>query len=90
MQQQYPDTKLLAYPDHHMFNQQDIDHILKMAAQYECVVTTEKDYMRMQQTPIVEALAGKLQTLPIQTDFGIDKEAFDRQILLYVRENNRK
>lgn len=90
LQQQYPDTKLLAYPDHHVFTKQDIEHLLHIAAQYECVVTTEKDYMRMQQTPLVEALGDKLHVLPIQTDLGIDKEAFDRQILLYVSENNRK
>lgn len=90
LQQQYADTKLLAYPDHHVFTKQDIHHILHTATQYECVVTTEKDYMRMQQTPIVEALGEKLHVLPIQTDLGIDKEAFDRQILLYVSENNRK
>ena len=90
LQQQYADTKLLAYPDHHVFTKQDIHHILHTATQYECVVTTEKDYMRMQQTPIVDALGEKLHVLPIQTDLGIDKEAFDRQILLYVSENNRK
>jgi hypothetical protein len=28
--------------------------------------------------------------MPIETNFGIDKEAFDRQIRLYVSENNRK
>ena len=90
LQQQYADTKLLAYPDHHVFTKQDIHHIWHTATQYECIVTTEKDYMRMQQTPIVEALGEKLHVLPIQTDLGIDKEAFDRQILLYVSENNRK
>jgi hypothetical protein len=60
------------------------------AEQYSCVVTTEKDYMRLLQTPLVEQLGNKLQVLAIQTDLGIDKEAFDRQILLYVSENNRK
>ena len=44
----------------------------------------------MQQTPLIEALGDKLYVLPIQTTLGIDKEAFDRQILLYVSENNRK
>ena len=46
--------------------------------------------MRLLQTPLVEQLGNKLQVLAIQTDLGIDKEAFDRQILLYVSENNRK
>ena len=87
---QYPDTELLAFPDHHVFTKHDIAQITQKAAQYSCVVTTEKDYMRLLQTPLVEQLGNKLQVLAIQTDLGIDKETFDRQILLYVSENNRK
>ena len=90
LQQQFPDTELLAFPDHHTFNKQDINRILTIAEKYQCVVTTEKDYMRMQQTPLINALEDKLHVLAIQTNLGIDKEAFDRQILLYVSENNRK
>ena len=90
MQQQYPCTQLLAFPDHHAFNKQDIAQIIQRANQYECVVTTEKDYMRMLQTPLVEVLGEKLQVIAIQTDLGNDQEAFNRQILLYVSENNRK
>ena len=87
---QYPDTELLAFADHHVFTQHDIAQIIRKAAQYSIVVTTEKDYMRMQQTPLMEALGDKLHVLPIQTDMGMDQEAFNRQILLYVSENNRK
>ena len=47
--------------------------------------------MRFLQHPeLLEVLADKLHVLPIQTDFGVDKDAFDRQILLYVSENNRR
>jgi hypothetical protein len=46
--------------------------------------------MRLLQTPLVEQLGDKLHVISIQTNLGIDKEAFDRQILLYVSENNRK
>lgn len=90
LQQQFPDTELLDFADHHQFTKQDIRLILNKAAQYECVVTTEKDYMRMQNTKLIDELADKLYVMPIQTDFIIDKEVFDRQILLYVSENNRK
>jgi tetraacyldisaccharide-1-P 4'-kinase len=68
----------------------DIKYILAKAEKYEDIVTTEKDFMRMQQTPLVEALGDKLQVLPIQTDLGSDQAAFDRQVLLYVSESNRK
>ena len=90
LQQQFPNTELLDFPDHHDFTKKDIQCILNRAAHYEHVVTTEKDYMRMMQTPLIEALADKLHVIPIQTDFGIDKQAFDRQIRLYISENNRK
>lgn len=87
VKQQYPSTQLLQYPDHHTFTQKDITQIINAAKQYEYVVTTEKDYMRMQQTPLVELLAEKLHVIAIQTDFGSDKEAFDHEILRYVSDN---
>jgi tetraacyldisaccharide 4'-kinase len=90
LRQSFADTELLAFADHRNFTKADIKLILTRAEQYEHVVTTEKDYMRMQHTPLIEALGEKLHVLPIQTDLGIDKDAFDRQILLYVSESNRK
>lgn len=89
LRQYFPDTELLAFADHHDFTKQDIQEILSKADNYQHVITTEKDLMRMQQTCLIEALADKLKVLSIQTDFGIDQAAFDRQILLYVSENNR-
>ena len=77
------------FPDHRNFTIKDIQSILYKAEKYEHVITTEKDYMRMQQTTLIEALGDKLQVIPIQTKFCIDSDAFDRQILLYVNENNR-
>lgn len=90
LQQQYPATQLLAYNDHHHFSKRDVQYIVRKAEQYDCVVTTEKDYMRMLQTPLIELLGDKLHVAAIQTDLGIDREAFNRQVLLYVSENNRK
>lgn len=87
---QYPNTELLAFPDHHFFTDNDIKRIIDKVNNYACVVTTEKDYMRLQQTPLIQQLGKKLFIQHIQTDFGMDKEAFDRAILLYVSENNRK
>ena len=87
---QYPDVGMLSFGDHHIFGKRDIQRIVKCAEAYDCVVTTEKDYMRMQQTQLVELLGEKLVVQPIMTDLGEDKEAFDRALLLYVAENNRK
>ena len=89
LREQYPDTDLLAFPDHHVFTDIDQKAILSKAKDYTCVVTTEKDFMRLQQTPLVKQLGDKLYIQSIQTDFGIDKEAFDRAILLYISENIR-
>ena len=90
LQQHFPKTELLAFADHRDFTPQDIQLILSKASDYEYVVTTEKDYMRLLQHPeLLEALSQKLRVLPIQTDLGIDKDAFDRQILMYLSENNR-
>lgn len=86
----YPDTRMLAFADHHVFTKRDVQRILKMAEGYDWVVTTEKDYMRMLQTPLVEQLGDKLKLISIKTDFGGDKETFERGIMLYVAENNRK
>jgi tetraacyldisaccharide-1-P 4'-kinase len=81
---------MLAFADHHVFTKRDVQRILKMAEGYDWVVTTEKDYMRMLQTPLVEQLGDKLKLISIKTDFGGDKETFERGIMLYVAENNRK
>ena len=90
VQQRFPNTELLAFPDHHDFTDKDILTILDKAAKYDCVVTTEKDYMRMQSTRLIDALANKLQVLPIKTDLGDDHEAFDLQILSYLTECQRQ
>ena len=90
LQRRFPDTQLLAFADHHDFTKKDVQTILSKAEQYDYVVTTEKDLMRMQQTNLVEELADKLYVQPMQTNLGLDQVAFDRQILLYVSENNRK
>jgi tetraacyldisaccharide 4'-kinase len=86
----YPKTELLDFSDHHVFSDADVQRILNMAKRFSCVVTTEKDYMRMLQTPLVEQLGDKLKLISIKTDLGIDKDTFDRGVMLYVAENNRK
>ena len=55
----------LNFKDHHEFSQQDIETLNKK----ECIVTTEKDFMRLQQYKL---LKDKLFYLPITVI--IDKE----------------
>ena len=90
LKKQYPNTHLLAFRDHHAFSKKDVQTIMEYASRYACVLTTEKDYMRMLQTPLVEALGDKLIILPMQTDLGVDKEVFDRAVSLYVDEAVRQ
>ena len=90
VKEQYPNTHLLAFRDHHAFSKKDVQTIMEHASRYACVLTTEKDYMRMLQTPLVEALGDKLFVLPMQTDLGVDKEVFDRAVSLYVDEAVRQ
>lgn len=90
IRQEYPEAELLAFTDHRVFQEKDIQLILHRAKQFACVLTTEKDYVRMLQTDLVAALDGKLYVQPIKTNLGVDQEAFNREILLYVSENNRK
>lgn len=87
---QHTEADLLAYADHHVYSKRDVQRILRLAENYDHVVTTEKDYVRMQLTPLVETLGDKLIVVAMKTDLGGDKESFDRSVLLYVDENNRK
>lgn len=89
VQQQFLDIELLAFPDHHDFTNKDIQTILEKAEKYDYVVTTEKDYMRMQSTRLIDTLADKLHVLPIKTDLGDDHVAFDQQVLSYLAESCR-
>lgn len=90
IQRQFPDTELLAFPDHHDFTSKDILTILDKATKYDYVVTTEKDYMRMKSTSLINALTDKLQVLPITTELADDHGAFDLQILSYLTECQRQ
>ena len=86
----YPKAELMAYPDHHHYTPADIDNIIQRAADFDFVLTTEKDIQRLRTTSLVERLQAqnkRLIALPVRVRFCTPKELFDRQILTYVREN---
>lgn len=71
--------ELLTYPDHHDFSEQDIADMLKKAGGSN-IVTTEKDYVRLQgRLP-----KDKLFYLPIKSRFLNSGEEFDKIITDYV------
>ena len=90
--QYYPQAQLFAFPDHHQYTPQDIAAIMDSTRHFDFVLTTEKDIQRLRTTTLVDDLRAqgkRLIALPIRTCFYSPRELFDRQILTYVRENNR-
>ncbi len=77
-------TPCLTYPDHHAFSERDLELILKTAAGRK-IITTEKDYMRLQGVLPPD----QLYYLPIQTAFVNKAAAFDQILLNYVEQNSR-
>lgn len=73
---------LLEFPDHHDFSTADIDSILEQAGGRP-IITTEKDYMRLQgKIPVRQ-----LFYLPIQSSFLTQKDLFDQILLNYVEQS---
>lgn len=93
VRQLYPKAELMAYPDHHQYTPQDIEAVMDKARHFDFVLTTEKDIQRLRTTSLVDQLSAqnkRLIALPIRVRFCTPAEAFDRQILTYVRENTRR
>lgn len=74
--------QVLTFPDHHNFSDKDITEI-KDKANNGIIVTTEKDYVRLKDSMGSE----KLFYLPIKSEFLLDKDNFDREIMDYVRRS---
>lgn len=65
----------LTFADHHFFSDQDLKSILQKANGRK-IITTEKDYMRLQNLLPKD----QLYYLPIEMDFLKDSKAFDLEI----------
>ena len=78
----------LSFPDHHNFSEKEIENIKKIT-QNKIIITTEKDYVRLQGRLAVE----QLFYLPIQTVFlpnsTLSGNDFDQTILNYVGTSTR-
>jgi tetraacyldisaccharide 4'-kinase len=72
-------AKCLTFSDHHQFTEKDLLEI-KNTAQNNIVITTEKDYVRLQGRLPKE----QLFYLPIKTKFLFDCTVFDKTITNYV------
>lgn len=80
----------LKYADHHGFNAKDIHEIHEkfdsFASRNKMIVTTEKDFMRIQGMPEIQSRANDWYYLPISTRIE-EQETFNGLIEKYVTEN---
>ncbi|MDP2336906.1 MAG: tetraacyldisaccharide 4'-kinase [Bacteroidota bacterium] len=82
----------LKYPDHHNFNNTNIQQIEQKFAANEAankiIITTEKDSMRLKDMDLSPLLKSHLFYIPLKIKF-LDSEGknFDEKIVTYVREN---
>ena len=76
-----PVERQITFPDHHFFTPQDLKDILEKANGRK-IITTEKDYMRLQhQLP-----EKQLYYLPIEMDFVKGKERFEAFVTYTVEK----
>ena len=84
--------EMLIFPDHHEFNNKDIDKIQQtfdnIVNPSKIIVTTEKDAMRLR-NPDIDRSIQKLPFffLPIEVQIHQDEVKFNQMILDYVRKN---
>lgn len=74
----------LTYSDHHHFSESELQEI-KIKANHKIIVTTEKDYVRLQGSILSE----QLYYLPIKSSFISEGDNFDKIILNYVGQSTR-
>jgi tetraacyldisaccharide 4'-kinase len=80
------------YGDHHHFSLQEVEQLRKefnsISGENKLIITTEKDFMRMQKPELLEALTGlPLFILPIEIDFKNKTDEFNDSILRFARAN---
>ena len=79
-----PKAELLAFRDHHMFTQRDVNRIFAAAEHYDYVLTTEKDLPRLEQAGVVETLGDKLHVLPIEVQLIQDEDELIKKLNSYI------
>lgn len=95
LQQLCDELHVIDFPDHHVYRRKDIDAIIKKYeesfTQKKIIVTTEKDAMRLMNSPHISVLQNlPAYYLPVQVKLhNPDAEEFDNQIITYVKQNKR-
>ena len=92
---QCSDLQIIDFPDHHVYSRKDFQRIRKLYddsfTQKKIVVTTEKDAMRLINSPYFSELTSvPVFYLPVEVKLhNGDEEIFNEQILNYVEKNRR-
>ncbi|MBR4391177.1 MAG: tetraacyldisaccharide 4'-kinase [Bacteroidales bacterium] len=89
----YKKLETIAFSDHHAFNENDIDALLKKFKQLpfeeKIMVTTEKDYARIINSPyLCKFDSVPLFAAPIHVNIH-QQEEFNKEILDYVRKDHQ-
>ncbi len=83
----YQEAGFITYADHHAFTPEDLREIESRAKDYDFVLTTEKDFVRLQQTELYNRLAERIEAIAVNMEMDEERAEFDKQVLNYVREN---
>ena len=85
----YGETKTMIFPDHHNFTKKDIAQICELARTASMLLTTEKDFIRLQQweNSIPADIKAKIFYIPIKVKFLKNEDKFIKHIFDYVRTN---
>ena len=75
--------EILTFPDHHHFSEKDIENI-KLKAKNNLIITTEKDFVRLQG----QFIDNQLFYLPIKSSFVSNGSDFDKNIIDYIASFN--
>lgn len=87
------DVEVFAFPDHHDFTEKDLlkikAHFFNYFSNHKYLVTTEKDYMRMKDSPAFEIIKDlPICYVPMEIEFfAEDKKIFDQTIKHYVEKS---
>ena len=75
------------YRDHHNFTKTQIQEIINISRQYDAIITTEKDWMRLKETELVNTLSLDILRLRMKMKFIHSKEnlKFKDQIISLIK-----
>lgn len=85
-------THHISFPDHHNFTKNDIkniqDKFVSDSSQHKCILTTEKDAMRLQGMDLPEEIKKSMYYIPIEPSFiDNNEEKLIKWIKEYVTKN---